>query len=216
MLFDQCDIREAIRLIACQLGVDPALRDDLYQEGLIHLWRREESCPGQSPGWYLQSCRFHLRNYLRYGCSVDSPKRFRLRHAASGEDGDEECLWDDTLPAASMLAEISAREMCVMLSPWLTALERQILACMTDGLGMRKIALRLGISHSLVIRRRRRMASLAFKLGIRPLSQLNRNERSELPGAPSPGVAENPMPAAGTWPSGEPSIAIHQQLNLSP
>src|SRR5881296_140185 len=106
MLFDQRDIREAIRRIACQLGVDPALRDDLFQEGLIHLWRREESCPGHNPGWYLQSCRFHLRNYLRCGRSVDSPKRFRLRHQAFEQNGPEEVPWDDSLLGASILAQI--------------------------------------------------------------------------------------------------------------
>ena len=37
-----------------------ALRDDLMQEALVHLWLTEARRPGQTRSWYLQSCKFHL------------------------------------------------------------------------------------------------------------------------------------------------------------
>src|SRR5437867_1224868 len=54
-----------------------ALREDLLQEALIHLWRVGTRRPGQTRSWYLQSCKFHLTHYLASGRSVDSPKRGR-------------------------------------------------------------------------------------------------------------------------------------------
>lgn len=168
MLFDRQEIRESVRIIAQQLAIDPALRDDLVQEALIHLWLREESCPGQSPSWYLQSCRFHLRNYLRCGRSVDSPRHYRVRCLALDADGEQIDGLHDSVSGTSILDQICAREMCSLLSQRLVPLERQILACMADGLGMREIAQRLGVSHTYVIQHRRRIAALARHLGILP------------------------------------------------
>jgi RNA polymerase sigma factor (sigma-70 family) len=169
MLFDDLDIRESMRRMACQMAIDPALRDDLVQEALIHLWLREQACPGHPPAWYTQSCRFHLKNYLRGGRSVDSPKRFRGRRPANESSEEKEAAWDDTVGSASLLSYVSVREICALLSPRLSVLERQILACLTDGLGMREIALRLGVSHTLVIQRRQRIAALAIGLGVLPM-----------------------------------------------
>ncbi len=173
MLFDRHEIRESVRLIARQLAIDPALHDDLFQEALIHLWLREESCPGQSTGWYLQSCRFHLKNHLRCGRSVDSPRHFRVRQELP-EHGDAPIdSWHDSMGGTTILDQICARELCSMLSEWITPVERQILACLTDGLGMREIGQRLGVSHTFVIQHRRKIASLALKLGFVPPARSN-------------------------------------------
>jgi RNA polymerase sigma factor (sigma-70 family) len=189
MLFDRLEIRESVRIMARQLAIDPALRDDLVQEALIHLWLREESCPGQSPSWYLQSCRFHLRNYLRGGRSVDSPRHFRVRCLTLNADGEQIDSLHDSVSGTSILDQICAREMCRMLSQRLTPLERQVLACMTDGLGMRETAQRLGVSHTHVIQQRRRIASLARRLGILPPPKQYRSfaaTLSDRPGHRSP------------------------------
>jgi DNA-directed RNA polymerase specialized sigma24 family protein len=168
MLFDRLEMRESVRIMARQLAIDPALRDDLMQEALIHLWFREQSCPGQRPSWYLQSCRFHLRNYLRGGRSLDSPRHFRLRRPVPKADEEPIDAWHDSVSGTSILNQICAREMCSLLSQRLAPLERQILAGMSDGLGLREIAHRLGVSHTYVVKHRRRIASLALRLGIVP------------------------------------------------
>src|SRR5262245_46603583 len=77
MLVTKNGTRQVLQQIVFKLTHDAALREDLTQEALIHLWLRELQRPGQSQSWYFQSCRFFLQNYLRNGRSVDSAKHYR-------------------------------------------------------------------------------------------------------------------------------------------
>src|SRR5207249_6005209 len=86
-----------------------ALREDLLQEALIHLWLTKTRRPGQTRSWYLQSSKFHLQHYLASGCSVDSPKR---GHGHSHIDVNSEQA--EELPALvdpgdSVSSQVSAR-----------------------------------------------------------------------------------------------------------
>src|SRR5690348_2046524 len=82
-------IRQAlIRMIQGTTG-NAALRDDLLQEALVHLWLIQTQRPGQTRSWYLQSCKFHLQHYLASGRSVDSAKR-RSGQLLSSPASDEE------------------------------------------------------------------------------------------------------------------------------
>jgi DNA-directed RNA polymerase specialized sigma24 family protein len=140
--------------------------EDLMQEALFHLWRQETTCPGQSAYWYLQSCRFHLQNFLRHGRSVDSLKRlrdqvFQCEGAADGFDPVEAGN-----PVASGWDEVSVNDFMAELSQWLTPLEKDTLRCLMDGLTARETARRLNVSHTQVNRHRSRIASLALKLGM--------------------------------------------------
>src|SRR5437667_3517932 len=74
MLVTQNQTRQVLRQIVFKLTPDLALRQDLTQEALLHLWLREQQCPGQSHSWYFQSCRFFLQNFMRNGRSVDSAR----------------------------------------------------------------------------------------------------------------------------------------------
>ena len=150
-------------------------QDDLMQEALFHLWQQETECPGQSPHWYLQSCRFHLQNFLRQGRSVDSMKRFRAQVLRREQPDDGMNLVEPEDPNGSLWDEVSANDFMAELSQWLTLQEKDTLLCLMDGLTARETAKRLDVSHTLVNRHRSRIASLALKLGVEP--SRNRPER---------------------------------------
>ncbi len=61
-----------LRGVAAKLSADTELQKDLLQEMFIHLVRIEAELPGHTPSWYIKSCEFHARNYLKHGRSVDS------------------------------------------------------------------------------------------------------------------------------------------------
>ena len=163
----ECDETAGIlRRIVARAAANVSLREDLMQEALVHLWQQEQQHPRQRRSWYLQSCCYHLQNYLHRGCSVDSSK-----HCAACllcwddsriEDGDDETP-DDRV---GVFAEVSAADMRVQLTKRFTPLERRILALLLDGFSLRETAIRLLLSHTAVAKHRRKMAHLAGSLGI--------------------------------------------------
>ena len=167
MLIDQLKARKVVRKIVFKVTANRALRDDLTQEAIIHLWLRETECPGHTESWYFQSCRFYVQNFLRAGRSVDSIRRSPLlpleevfERIDASDDG---AVSGDSVPAL-----VSARETNELLARWMTVSERQILGLLEQGHSVRAIADRLGISHTSVIRSRKRIAALALRLGINP------------------------------------------------
>ena len=143
---------------------NPALRDDLLQEALVHAWLIEVRRPGQSRSWYLQSCKFHLRHYLNSGRSIDSPKRGAGRLPPADDlDGHEELL-DQLDSGDSVFACVSARDLISLLSRYLLPPEKAVLECLADGLGAREIGRKLKVSHTLVVKQRRKIALLLTRL----------------------------------------------------
>src|SRR5437867_10524226 len=121
MLIDQKETHEVLRQIVFKVTANRALDEDLLQEALIHLWLREQQCPGQTASWYLQSCRFFLQNHLRNGRSVDSNKHSHSNAAPSsaGCNGSPEPCADGCASADSVLGLVSAREIVSLLNKWL-------------------------------------------------------------------------------------------------
>ena len=175
MLIDDARTRELLGKIVYRLSTDAAVRDDLTQEAMVHLWLLEERKPGQSRSWYLQSCKFHLQNYITAGRSVDSQKRNhgRVEFDTNGEEA------IDNLN--SVFGLVSARDIFSLLCGQLTAFEKSILGHLADGLGAREIAERLSVTHPTVIKYRRRIAAHAMRLGIPPFPKYSRNNRCAVP-----------------------------------
>jgi RNA polymerase sigma factor (sigma-70 family) len=181
MVFEQRGTRGLLRGVVRRLTQESSLQEDLLQEALIHLWARETEYPGQSRSWYIQSCRFHLQNLLRKGRSVDSGKH---RPTATLHDGDDE-EQEEVLAGVhdTLFALVCARDLMSELSRWLSPVEKQILDLGVDGLSLREIAIRLGLSHTTVIKHRRNIASLASRLGL---------DGSNTPGPRLPGLLAKP------------------------
>ena len=166
MLIEDIETLEQLGKIVVRLTSNPALREDLMQEALIHLWQVQEQNPGQTKNWYLQNCRYRLLHYLALGRSVDSPKRRASQVHPSVHDENEEDWLDRFQGSDTVLEDVSARDILSSLSKVLTPREIAVLQWLAEGLGTREIGKRLGISHPMVIKLRRKIAVLARKLSI--------------------------------------------------
>src|SRR5260370_27860063 len=106
---DGPSVKEPLLRIIGRITPNFALRQDLLQEALIHLWLTEARRPGQTKSWYLQSCKYHLLHYLASGRSVDSAKR----HAAQLPPGRDAEGRDAFFPQVdshnTLLHSVSAR-----------------------------------------------------------------------------------------------------------
>jgi len=164
MFIDQESMRESLLRMIRRITPNLTLRDDLLQEALIHLWLTESRRPAQTRSWYLQSCKFHLLHYLASGRSVDSAKRRtgQMQMIEDGEGRDEFLEPSDS--GNSVLGWVSARDIMSQLSPQLLPHEKAVLDCFAEGLGPREIGRRLKMSHTMVIKHRRKIASLYNRL----------------------------------------------------
>ena len=169
MLIDMPGIQIRLHGIVQRLAPAP-LREDLVQESMVHLWRTEEQYPGRCEAWYLQSCRFHLQNFLRQGRSVDSHKRYGAQALNQDPADDEFQLFEPTETNETLVDEVSVNDFMAELFRWLTLSEKETLRCLMEGLTDRESAKWLNVSHTLVNRHRARIAGIALKWGLRPRS----------------------------------------------
>jgi RNA polymerase sigma factor (sigma-70 family) len=169
MLIFNSKTRQKLWRIVRQLSGDSAAPEDLLQEALVHLWQQEVERPGQTESWYLQSCRFHLLNYLNRGCSVDSFKRRQDRCPSNEEIELVESFSSKHRDGESPLDSVCALDIIELLSKKLNPREQDILAHLVAGAGSREIARKLSISHQSVSKHRQKLAALAIKMGILPL-----------------------------------------------
>lgn len=188
MLVDQPATATAIRQLVLRLPADRSLREDLAQEAIIHLWLTESHRPGQQPGWYFQSCRYHLLNLLRLGRSVDARKHQSTLQPFTEMVDCPDASADDSALGRSVPALVSARETLALLRRCLDPLALRILDLLVAGHTVRCVARLLGVSHTAILRERRRIARLALSCGIEPLP----HHAALLP-PPSPPSAAAPL-----------------------
>ena len=168
MLIEQKETEAMLRRIVRKLTADLSLHEDLFQEALIDLWQTEERRPGQRSSWYFQGCQFHLQNYLTQGRSLDSLKHRRRRVALPEAEENLEELLDSTRPDGVLVGEVSGRDILSVLGRDLPPFDKTILRCLGEGLGPSAIAAQLNVSHTCVIKHRRKIRDLAVKYGLAP------------------------------------------------
>jgi RNA polymerase sigma factor (sigma-70 family) len=170
MLILNSKARQRLWRIVRRLSGDIAAHEDLMQEALVHLWQQEIERPAQTESWYLQSCRFHLLNYLNRGRSVDSFKHRREESPVGKELESSESRFGNGAEGESPLDSVCALDIVELLSKRLDDREQEILAHLAQGSGPREIAKKLRISHQSVSKHRQKLAALAIRMGIAPLS----------------------------------------------
>jgi DNA-binding CsgD family transcriptional regulator len=65
----------------------------------------------------------------------------------------------------SVVTWVSEREIMSLLSKHLAPQEKAVLECLADGLGAREIGRELRLSHTMVIRYRRKIAAILIRFG---------------------------------------------------
>src|SRR5438552_2817604 len=144
----------SLRKIVAGLSLDPVLQQDMLQECLVCLWRVESEKPGRTRSWYLQNCRFHVQHWLASGRSVDSPKRARGDKLISLDAGDTEAALDDHHTNGELFDTVSFQDLLATLASRLTPDERTVLRGLADGLVLREIALKSGLSYPTALKYR--------------------------------------------------------------
>ncbi|MCG3147261.1 MAG: hypothetical protein PCFJNLEI_00700 [Verrucomicrobiae bacterium] len=156
-----------LRGVAAKLTANEELRKDLMQEMLVHLCQVKTAQVGRTESWYVKSCEYRARNYLKIGRSVDSLKRARdlvpLGMTSEDLDGHVFCLVDAVDPADGF-AELVTQEIVEIIKPQLNAMQQEILNLLMKGLGVREIARELRVTHPAVIKHRRKIGRITGAL----------------------------------------------------
>jgi len=139
--------------------------DDLYQEALIHLWDdfRKGRLSDKTDSYILQGCYFYLKNYIRK--NSNKARIISIDSARSDEDGLNlaETILNLESPG-SLLNDTHCRLLIEQINNnGLTSQEKQIFNFALEGLTVREIGSRMGISHVRVVRLRQRIAGKCLK-----------------------------------------------------
>ncbi len=177
-----------LRGIASKLTADGELQKDLMQEMFVHLVQVQSAEAGQTPSWYMKSCEFHARNYLKLGRSIDSIKRARNGvpyDETPSDDGGHAS--NGTRPAHSVgqieiQGEIITNDIVNLIVPRLSDKQQQILFLLLKGCGVRETAREIGITHPAVIKHRKKIARVAREF----LQESEGHGASRLPSSPTP------------------------------
>lgn len=119
--------------------------EDLFQEALIYLWNnsRTGKWNDKTDSYILQGCYFFLKNYLRK--TEDKFKQVSLHDLTDEEAG----LFSDARPANGM--ESSGVDE-ILHDDYLTEREKKVLAFLSEGLTLRAIGEKIGVSHVMIIK----------------------------------------------------------------
>jgi len=180
--------------IASKLTGDAELQKDLMQEMFVHLIRVQTSEAGQTSSWYMKSCEFHARNYLKQGRSIDSIKRARNGvpyDETPSDDGEHFSHGTCPVPPVTQIeiqGEIITNDIVNLIVPRLSDTQQQILFLLLKGCGVRETAREIGITHPAVIKHRKKIARIAREF----LHDPGDNGASRQTGLPSPAEAVAP------------------------
>lgn len=143
--------------------------EDLYQEAVIHLWLhyKDGSLSDKTDSYILQGCYFHLRNYLR---KVQDKVPILSINTGVGEDGAklEDVLTIDGMATFDYLESKidveSQEERC------LTEREKKILSFIMEGMSMREVGAKIGLSHVMVLKIRNKIKNKYLQLNSETLN----------------------------------------------
>ena len=130
--------------------------EDLFQEALVHLWKE---CSGgkladKTDSYILQGCYFHLQNYIR--TAKDKFNSFSLDvHCGDDDERYEEPRELKDERSGDYFERLN-REMIVDVihNNGLTSREKELLPFFSEGLTVREIGRKVGVSHVSILKMR--------------------------------------------------------------
>jgi len=140
-------------------------QDDLYQEALIHIWDKfcEGSLLDKTDSYILQGCYFHLKNYIRK--NIDKAKLVSIDFGPNDEEGQD--VVDEILhlkSPGSLFEDVYCKMLIEQINNnGLTTREKEVFNFAINGLTVRDIGSRLGISHVRVVKLRHSIAEKCLK-----------------------------------------------------
>lgn len=151
LLFEQSEIRDRLRAVAWRFAKRNWEAREFEEDGAVFVWRAEQSAPGQTPSWYVERWRRHLRDVIRSGRSVDARKR--SQQAVRLDDPQVDVVSGAQVERALMaredtFAEASARDLFRELRARLSKFNCSILRMLIEGRTLREVAQRMNISVS--------------------------------------------------------------------
>jgi len=181
MFAENPQVHAELVAIVRRITTDARVEDDLLQQALWHLVRKQWLEPGHTLSWYLKNCKFHLLDYLGQGRSIDAlnHRSGRYTYIPSEEYEDPSEKSEDhtedseegtvpVAPGADVVSLVSAKDILNLLLPRLKPLDQRVLQLLDDGYSRRQIALEIGISQSKAVRACKRIAELATHFHISP------------------------------------------------
>ena len=133
--------------IASRLTSDPDQQMDLMQEMFVHLIRVQTAEPGQALSWYLKSCEFRARNYLKPGQGIDAPRRAgtglpgdEVTAAGSRGPGNGTRLSAEPVGPIEIQGELITSDVLNLILPLLSDMRQRVLFLLMKGCGVREAA----------------------------------------------------------------------------
>lgn len=143
--------------------------EDCVQEAHTRFYQAMRENPGQSPSSCLDECRFFIRDSLKRGKSVDSPKRRWLGHFTDSTDsGTPEQIIPELVSEIDPAQQASINDVLAQIRARLNTRQKTVLILLMEGGGTRGIARRLNISPSAVGKSRLRIRIVAAQIGFSP------------------------------------------------
>ena len=139
--------------------------EDLFQEALVHLWKENSAgkLDGKTDSYILQGCYFQLQNYIRL--AKDKFSSFSLDVRESAEGGNlEECLIIKDARSEDYFERLNDKMIVeVIQNNGLTGREKALLPFFAEGLTLRQIGKKIGVSHVAVLKIREAIRKKCLK-----------------------------------------------------
>ena len=163
--------------IVVQAAHRPEDKEDCVQEALLRLWQRACEHPQRKLYWYLGDCRFFIRDLLRHGRCIDSPKRRFLGISLTSKEnptvlGALPQLISEGNPAQYAGLNDDLRHLRTALCPR----SQDILSLFVEGYAGNEVAKKLKVSAALVSRSGAEIRAAAVAIGLFPGHRRRRAE----------------------------------------
>jgi RNA polymerase sigma factor (sigma-70 family) len=128
--------------------------EDLYQEAILHLYHKfkKRELFDKTDSFILQGCSYFLKNYIRTVYKKIDQNSVSIDASCNGE---QDCKLEEVLPSLTrkqVLSSIDANLLAEDVLGLLSSKEQRVFQLKLEGLSLREIGRRLGLSHVAVLK----------------------------------------------------------------